>query len=62
MERLRGPYNKCASCSFEATQVKYCPFHGRELEHIPPERRCPFCTEVVWYADATFCGMCGHAL
>jgi hypothetical protein len=61
---LKGPYNKCAvdGCGFEATTYKYCPFHGGELEHVGPERRCPWCTEVVWYADAQYCQTCGQEL
>ena len=59
---LNGPYNACPTHGFIARTVKYCPFCGRETDHIPPERRCPSCTEVVWFAAAKFCGMCGKEL
>lgn len=64
LERLKGPFNRCPveGCGFEATTIKFCPFHGVETEHVPPERRCPHCTEVVWYKDAAFCGMCNRSL
>ena len=59
---LKGPYSICPTCGFEATQIKYCPFCGPELEHVGPERRCTYCTEVVWFKAAKFCGMCGKPL
>ena len=59
---LVGPYNKCLTCDFIATQIKYCPFCGPELEHVPPQRRCPSCTVAVYHKDAKFCGTCGAAL
>jgi hypothetical protein len=62
MERLKGPYNKCPLCGFETIEAKFCPFDGVELAHVGPERRCPHCTNVVWYAEAKFCGLCGRDL
>jgi len=56
---LVGPYNLCPTCGFVATQIKYCPFDGEELEHVAAERLCPFCQGVVWFKDATYCGTCG---
>ncbi len=54
--------NRCAQCEFTATTIKFCPFCGPEMQHIPPARRCAQCSEQVLYSDARFCGMCGAAL
>ena len=54
--------NRCAQCGFLSQNIKFCPFCGPEMDHLPPARRCTACTEQVVYADAKFCGMCGAAL
>jgi DNA-directed RNA polymerase subunit RPC12/RpoP len=59
---LRGPYNKCAKCGHESLIYKYCPFCGIEFEHVGPERRCPACTNVVWFKGQKYCGLCGAVL
>lgn len=59
---LQGAYNICREHKFTSTQEKYCPFCGRECEHVAPERRCQACGVPVRYAAAKFCSTCGAEL
>lgn len=55
-------YNHCPTCDLITREAKYCPFCGPELQHVPPKRRCPKCTEQVIFDGANFCGWCGWRL